>query len=221
MNFFLFLPLVMCSIRILKEDVPVRCVRELLRSTVVLIETQVYRRRGEDQPFQEVGDGEEDIEINLSIFAANEKDWTKIYSNGTFIAEYVRAGGKNSFFFTASASTYFLFQFSGSLPERDEYGLGVRIYEGKQNDPRIVSQADTQIKDLEAKISRAIGFTKQISDIQRMDMEDEEEYKTLFSNISSLIFYSILLKIFVFFTTFFYFNRKIREFYVSKRIVVK
>lgn len=204
----------------LQKGYPIKYNNNLLAKTVVLIETELLHRRSEFEDWQPAPDAD-DIKTLVDIFVSKENDWKDIDETGKLVAEYERTGAKNSFFFTASENKYFLYELSADFKGSGEYALKTNIYEGRQSDPRIISQADNQIKDLANNIEQAIEYTKQISDIQKLDALADAQYRMLIGSIGSIVLWVIVMKIAVFYCMFYYFNRKLREFYVSKKIVAK
>ncbi|KAK1347729.1 hypothetical protein LUQ84_002992 [Hamiltosporidium tvaerminnensis] len=71
----------------------------------------------------------------------------------------------------------------------NKFAIRTRIYEGRQSDPRIVSQADTQIKEVEKQIALSVDYSKQISEEHKLS----EEVDKLFSkNVSKIVWLVVL-----------------------------
>ncbi|KAM0673466.1 hypothetical protein GVAV_003159 [Gurleya vavrai] len=207
-----------CLIKKLEKDKHIGYVNNLLSQTVVLMETELLYRPSAYGIFKPVADYDKSKTL-IDIYANEENDWKNIQKNGRLVAEYERSGAKNSFFFTASDNKYYLYEFSSDLPIEGEYALRTNIYEGRQKDPRIISQTDNQIKELSKHMEQGIEYTKLINDVQKLDALAAVEYKTVTESISRIVMWAILLKIVMFYCMFYYFNRKLRHFYISKKII--
>lgn len=216
--FFFFLSSLHALISPLDSNGSARFTNNLLSKTVILIETELMYRQSPSHPWQVVPEYDQS-QTNVDIFCSLDNDWQEVESNGSLVAEYKRNGPKNSFFFTASDSKYYLIEFSVDTKSQYNYGIKTQIYEGRQKDPRIISQTDNQIAELSKHMEQGIEYTKLISDIQKLDSIATVAYKEITQNISNLVLIAILLKLVVFYCMFYYFNKKLRDFYVQKKIV--
>ncbi|KAF7684015.1 hypothetical protein TCON_0786 [Astathelohania contejeani] len=216
MNLFVYLMSAFCSIRVLTPDSPIVSMKNLSKNTVVLIETTWYTRANEHEPWQQVSDYY-NVEITLEI--KKNKDWRALMTEGVVVTEYERRGSKNSFFFTSPESSYYSFEISGNVPEMGIYAIELKIFEGRESDPNIVSSVDTQIKELQRHVEQATDYCTYISEVQRMDVEDEETYESIFKSVARIVYCSIILKIVVFVASFYYFNIRIKHFYANKKII--
>ncbi|KAM0678220.1 hypothetical protein BDAP_001235 [Binucleata daphniae] len=213
-----FIPNIYSLIRPLDKDGHVRFTNNLLAKTVMLIETELMYRQSINHPWQTVPEYDQS-KTNVDIYSSQDNDWQEVESNGKLVAEYERKGPKNSFFFTAGDSKYYLIEFSSDTKSQYMYGIKTQIYEGRQKDPRIISQTDNQIAELSKHMEQGIEYTKLISDVQKLDSIATYEYKQITKSISNLVLVAILLKLLVFYCMFYYFNKKLRDFYVQKKIV--
>lgn len=202
----------------LKQGSHVRFINNLLSKTVVLVETELMYRRSPTEMFMPIPDYDQST-TTLDIYSSQDDTWRDIESSGSLAAEHERNGSKNSFFYTANDDKYYLYEFGSNMLGKGEYAIKTNIYEGRQKDPRIISQTDNQIRELSKHMEQGIEYTKLISDVQKLDALAAAEYKIVTSSISSIVLWAILLKLLVFYCMFYYFNRKLRDFYVSKKIV--
>lgn len=219
---FFFIPAISALISAFDKDGHTRFTNNLLGKTVVLMETELMFRKSEFDTWQPIPDYDLS-KTNVDIYASQDNGWQEIETNGKLVAEYERKGRKNSFFFTAGDSQYYLFEFSSDMKAQNQYMYGIKtqIYEGRQKDPRIISQTDNQIAELSKYIEQGIEYTKLISDVQKLDSIATMEYKKTTKSISNIVLWAIMLKLVVFYCMFYYFNKKLRDFYVQKKIVKK
>eukprot|EP00866_Antonospora_locustae_P000156 jgi/Antlo1/156/1703 len=82
-----------------------------------------------------------------------------------------------------------------------------------------MSSADSHAKDIHRKIQAAIDYCKSISNIQRFDIAEDAEFKSYYEMMGKIVFYSVVFKVVAVVSTFFFFNKKIKEFYLSKKII--
>ncbi|EPR79816.1 hypothetical protein SLOPH_2337 [Spraguea lophii 42_110] len=216
--FILFLS-ALCTIRQFPETNILSSIRNLGESTVVFINTEVMYRVSPYSDWKPLEDP--NIELTLRVSYSPDRDWMKLIDSGTYVTEYARHGAKNSFFFTTTVPSYYKFEIEIKDQGQLQYGLCTTIYEGAERDTRIVSNVDTVLKEIEMNIKMAIGACKEISNLQYADAVDEETYKSILQSISRIIFYSVLFKIIIVIFTFYYFNRKMKEFCLVKKVVGK
>lgn len=183
---------------------PYREVRELHPETVVLVE---YEYVGAD-------DG---TKYECVLRVNGHKNWTDL-DRGAIVAQYSKKEKKSSFFFTASHGEFHQFSVYDEHP-RPGRSLRVTIYEGRKKDPKIFSSADSHARDLHNKIESAADYCRSISDIQRFDTREDSEFRRCYSSMERTVFYSALLKIATAVMTFYFFNKKMKQFYLSKKII--
>lgn len=217
---FLHLIFASCLIQKFEENQPIRYYNNLLDKTVVLIEAEVYYRNTDNEAWQKLP-ADHEIGLELKIFRSVSGDWASFKSTQRMVSEYVRYLQKTNFFYTATDNDYYLYQFMLDSSEDVQYALKTNFYEGIHGDPNIMSQADNQIKELKKNIEESMEYITQISNVQKLDGFRDEEYYNLIVSIRNIVFIIIGLKIAVFFCMFNWFNKKLRDFYVSKKILKK
>lgn len=190
----------------------------MLAKTVVLVEAELlYRRPGSFDWIPLPDEGQQ--KITLDIFGSANNDWTDLTEHGILVSEYERQGSKTTFFFTSDESTHYLYEFNVHGLGKGSYALKTAIYKGRESDPRIISQADNQTEDLARQIGLAVNDAQEIQNLFKQVAHIDIIYKWLVESITRIIVMSIIMKVVVFYCTFYYFNAKLREFYVSKKIV--
>ncbi|EJW02839.1 hypothetical protein EDEG_02780 [Edhazardia aedis USNM 41457] len=206
-----------------RDGIDFQPIRKLHKSTVVLFEAKwiVYSTKG-------IGSIKElekvDWLTTIDIFGSPNSSWDKIHKDGTLASERVESGPKNNALFTATYSGLYLFQFG--LKKEDHVvlppnlALEINIYVGRQSDPRIVSQADTQLRDIYNKVYALNELNRNIEEIIKEGGAKDVEYKRNISKMMYVEVLFILFKLFVFYCMFFYFNRRLCQFYTSKKIAV-
>lgn len=218
---FLYFLFSTCLIQIFEQDKPIKYYNNLLQKTVVLIETEIFYRINQHEEFMELPSNH-DVTLELKIFNATTGDWATFKQKSNLVGEYVRYIPKVKFFFTATENDYYLYELSLTSYDSDyQYALQTNFYEGRQGDPSIMSQADNQIRELRKNIEDAMEYMSQISSVQKLDSLRDEEYYSLIKSIRSIVFIIVALKIAVFLCMFNWFNKQLRDFYVSKKIIKK
>lgn len=185
----------------------------------------------DDTTYIEDMEYEKDIRVEMTSYYSEDRSWQSLAERMAKLAtddseDYAmrntHIGPKANFFWTTHDQGYHMFVFkvfSNNLSNREEVGLDVSFYDGRPEDPSIYSQVDSQMKSKEKRIFECINVSKEIMDLQRMDHLDEEEYNAVSSGIFNIIVFSVFLKLLVFVGSFYYINRKIHEFYVTKKII--
>lgn len=200
-------------------DKPARFINNILAKTVVLLEAELLYRESEMHDWTQVADPDS-AAFNLDIYISNSKDWKDIYTNATLVSENIRTGVKNSFFFTAPQSNYYLYElYTTHELKTGQYGIQTLIHEGQAGVATIKSMVDNRMKETEYHVREATEKAHHISDILKLDLQVDEEYRKVVSSIEYIIFIAIFMKIGVCFCMFGYYNKKLQEFYVSKKIV--
>ncbi|KAI5187921.1 hypothetical protein NEHOM01_2446 [Nematocida homosporus] len=228
-------------IELYQAKAPIVVIKELKKSTVTLSEVKVYMRRGASDNWSEVnfkkGHGssdssrytndEDDVKVEMAIYESPTKDWHSLttVSAKHYISKMSHSGSKMNFLWTSTNAGYYMFLFRLVSELEDdpniEIGLDVVTYEGRPEDPSIYSHADSQIRNKDKRIRDCINISKEILQLQEKDRMDEMEYTQATNGIFRVIVWSVFLKIVVFITSFLWINRKIQNFYLEKKIVVK
>lgn len=219
MLFFFLLP-IEALIRTIANNRPLVQFKQLAERTVVLMEITLMYRSNEFAPWQKL-DPTTPIKSDLLITCSPDRDWTTMNKNPQFVAEYTGTGTKPTFFFTSQVNTMHRFALMLPTPNVGIYGAEMKLYEGRAKNPNVISQTDSTLRELERQIRYAIGACQEIENVLRMDLMDESEYDTIMSSTARLILGSILFKIVVVMVTFIYFNKKLKQFYVTKKIAMK
>ncbi|OAG28808.1 hypothetical protein NEDG_00947 [Nematocida displodere] len=168
----------------------------------------------------------DDLDIQMTVYESPTQEWSSLptVSKNAYISQTEQSGSKCNFFWTASGSGFFMFLFrvgSDTLNHKGyELGLDVALYEGRPEDPSIYSHADSQIKHKEKRISECIKISKEITELQSLDKQEQDKYTEVSNAIFRVVVLMVFLKIVIFVGSFVLINRKIQDFYVSKKIVV-
>lgn len=218
--FFLLLLSVHALIRTVHPGRPLVQFKQLPERTVVLVEVSIMYRPDEFSLWQKL-DPNTPIRSELVITTSPDRDWTTINKNAQFAAEYPGTGTTPSFFFTSQINTMHKFAFLVPAPSMGMYGVEMKIYEGRANNPNVISQTDSTLRELERQIKYAVNACQEIDNAMKMDLMDEHAYDSIISATARLILGSILFKVFVVAITFVYFNKKLKQFYVAKKIAMR
>lgn len=201
------------------NDSPARFVNNLLAKTVVLVEAELMYRKSENDPWMKLPEYDE-TKLNLDVYMSNTSDWQEILTNSSLVSENERIGTKHGFFFTAPRNNYYLYElYTAAHGKKGQYGMQILIHEGQSSVPTIKSRVDNHMKEAERHVRESTEKAHQIGNILKLDSQVDEEYRKIIRSIGNIIVFAIVMKIVVFYCMFYYFNRKLREFYVSKRIV--
>eukprot|EP00866_Antonospora_locustae_P001556 jgi/Antlo1/1556/916 len=197
---------------------PYRELRELEKDTAMLVDYKYV-----DLDTRGDSDTDDYHAVNMYNYKCrlrikSHKDPQDVEKHGRIVTNYLLKKQEESFLFIADRSEYYLFSVYDEH-ERGDKALQVTIYEGRKNDPRIMSSADSHAKDIHRKIQAAIDYCKSISNIQRFDIAEDAEFKSYYEMMGKIVFYSVVFKVVAVVSTFFFFNKKIKEFYLSKKII--
>lgn len=210
-----YLCILRCLIVETSRSKPYREVRELEKDTAMLVD---YKYVDLDTRDSDTDDYHAGNKYKCRLRVKSHKDLQDVEKHGRVVTNYPLEKQEESFLFIADRSEYYLFSVYDEH-ERGDKALHVAIYEGKKNDPRIISSADSHAKDIHRKIQAAIDYCKSISNIQRFDIAEDAEFKRYYEMMGKIVFYSVLFKILAVVSTFFFFNKKIKEFYLSKKLI--
>lgn len=198
-----------------------RSVESALRlrgQTVVLMQTKVFHRLSPKLPWREASDVL--TNTRLSIYKSNEESQYMEPDAKNLVFKDVKHELSSTFFYTTPETNYFTMVFSLDTNAAGEFALELAIYEGRPWTPEIVSGTDYQMEWLTRKMGDLLYFAKNNFDLQALDEQDETKYVSLYNSIFRLINRIVMTKIVVIFVTLLYINRKTKEFYISKKIVV-
>lgn len=214
--FFLLLGLSTCLISKALLEHPHKELRMLHEGTVVLI---TYAYVAVDGYTADSDEGVAHLGYQCKLCVRGHKNWADVEKAGRIVANYNSEDAKeSSFIFVAPRTEHYLFSLYDKNSRADK-ALEVHFYEGRKKDPRIFSSADSHARDIQGKIQSAIEYCNSINDIQRFDSVEEDEFKRCYKAMERIVFYSVLFKIVTAASTFFFFNRKIKNFYLSKKIL--
>ncbi|KAI5192806.1 hypothetical protein NEMIN01_2229 [Nematocida minor] len=223
-----------------KPNAPIIVVKELKNATVTLSDVKVYLRSNENEKWAEPkdyfnrmdndstyssSDYHREIRAEMSVFESPTREWKSLTKVGVdaYTSKNTQQGHKVNFLWTSTNENYYMFLFRVFLDPNPgvEVGIDVVTYEGRPEDPSIYSHTDSQIRNKEKRIAECINVSKEILDLQDLDKTDEQKYKKLTDGIFQVILLAVFLKIGVFIGSFLFINRKIQQFYIDKKIVVK
>ncbi|EIJ87904.1 hypothetical protein NEPAR06_2461 [Nematocida parisii] len=223
-----------------KPNSPIIVIKELKKSTVTLSDAKVYLRKDEFSKWMEPkdfysmshdysssisDDYHRDIKVEMAVFESPSREWKALTKVGVdvYTSKNTQQGSKVNFLWTSAHENYHMFLFRVFIDPNPnvEVGIEVVIYEGRPEDPSIYSHTDSQIRNKEKRIAECINVSKDILDLQELDRIDEQSYKQLTNGIFKIILLAVFLKIGVFISSFLVINRKIQNFYVDKKIIVK
>ncbi|KAF9763289.1 hypothetical protein NGRA_1368 [Nosema granulosis] len=192
--------------------------KKLLSSTVVMVKTHAYHRVDSTEPWVEVKDIQ--TMTSMNIYKAKDKQHVATVTDGKIVFRDAKYDSSNIFFFTTNhGNGNYTFEFDIKANSPGEFGIMLEMFEGKPYNPEIVSGVDYQMNWLTQKIQDLLDFAKNNFEIQRMGDEDEAEYEKLYAYIFTLLFRVTIAKIIVLLVTIFYFNKAVKNFFVSKKIV--
>lgn len=217
---FLFLLPITALVRTIQQTRPLVQYKQLPERTVVLVEVRLLYRPDELSIWQKVVDNTP-LKSSLLITCSPDRDWTSINKNHQFVADYVGEGTKPTFFFTSQLNTMHRFALMLPSPTVGMYGAEMKIYEGRANNPNVISQTDSTLRELERQIKYAMNACEEIDNVMRMDLMDEHVYDNIMSATAKLILGSIVFKVVVVMVTLMYFNKKLKQFYLTKKIAMK
>jgi hypothetical protein len=217
---------------------PITIIKELKKSTVVLMEAKVYLRGSKDSEWRELQRAsgaaddqseeylqeERDIKIELTGIHSKDRTWQSLVGHAldNYATKNAQFGSRVNFFWTSLEQGYHMFTFrvfSESMSPGEELGLELALYEGRPEDPSIYSHVDSQMKYKRGRLVQCINMSRDIVELQNLDQQDEEEFARISNSIFKIIVFSVFLKVVVFTGSFFYINKKIHDFYVSKKII--
>ncbi|KAI5174943.1 hypothetical protein NEFER01_0708 [Nematocida sp. LUAm1] len=221
---------------------PIVVLKELKKSTVTLSEVKLYTRRNVDDSWKEMkgidnriesdmhmySSDEDGMKVEMSVYEAPDDSWISLTSVGVsqYVSKMSHFGSKVNFLWTSGKAGHYMFLFrivhdkhhnTGAM----EVGMNVVTYEGRPEDPSIYSHTDSQIRNKEKRIAECINISKEILELQDIDRMDENKYTQVTNGIFRAIIWTVFLKIVVFIGSFLFINRKIQQFYVEKKIVIK
>lgn len=219
---------------------PVAIIKELKKSTVTLMEVKVYIRQNPNSLWEEAWKAEgradsddsdmdyakeeRDVKVEMMGLLSKDRTWKSLTSQGhdNYCIKNVQYGSKVNFFWTTLEQGYHMFMFkvfSENMRDNEQIGVDVAFYEGRPEDPSIYSHVDSQVKHKEKRLFECISISKEIIELQNLDHQDEEEFADMANSIFRIIVFSVFLKLGVFAGSFFFINKKIHQFYVSKKII--
>lgn len=204
-----------CLIVETSRSKPYRELRELEKDTAMLVDYKYVDLDIRDSDSDDYNAGHM-YKCRLRI--KSHKNPQDVERYGRVVTNYPLVKQEESFLFIADRSEYYLFSVYDEH-ERGDKALQVAIYEGRKNDPRIISSADSHAKDIHRKIQAAIDYCKSISNIQKFDISEDAEFKRYYEMMGKIVFYSVVFKVVAVVSTFFFFNKKIKEFYLSKKLI--
>jgi hypothetical protein len=198
---------------------PLIFTKKLSGQTVVLVQTKVYRRPASEKGWEPA----ENTEANtaLKIYKSSDKTEPSEPEQKNLVFKDSKHEVGNTYFFTASETNYYSMVFSVMTDYTGDLALEIEVFEGRAWTPEIVSGTDYQMEWLTQKMGDLVYSAKRNFDLQKLDEEDEIEYVTLYNDIFRLIYRVVIVKIVIVLVTMFYFNKKTKEFYVSKKILSK
>lgn len=123
---------------------------------------------------------------------------------------------ENSFFFTASTKGKYYMLILVENPKHTQLGLEYKIFSGEANRPEIVSNNDVEVSKAEFRIRKLLDYVKTNIDVQRMDYDDDELYKKLYSGIIKKAIFVICFKIMATVFTLAYSSWKTRKFFSTQ-----
>lgn len=214
--FLLHLGLSLCLISKAVRESPHREVRMLHEGTVLLVS---YSYVDVDGYTADASDSAESSGYMCKISVRGHRNWMDIEKNGKIVANYNSEDAReSSFIFVAPRTEHYLFTVYDENSRPDK-ALAIHFYEGRKKDPRIFSSADSQARDIQNKIQSAVEYCNNINDIQRFDSAEEDEFRRCYKTMEKIVGFSVLFKTITAACTFLFFNRKIKHFYLSKKII--
>lgn len=215
---FLYFASVFSAIFPVNEKEGFSVYKKLLSNTVVMIKTYVYHRPNGTDNWVEIKDIQ--TVTSMNIYKSKDKQHVATASDGKIVFRDAKYDSKNIFFFTTNhGNGNYTFEFNIKSSTPGEFGLMLETFEGKPYNPEIVSGVDYQMNWLTQKIQDLLEFAQNNFEIQRMGDEDEAEYAGLYKYIFTLLFRVTIAKILVLLVTIFYFNKAVKNFFVSKKLV--
>lgn len=216
----LLLNTIHCLIQEISDKHTVVHYKQLPKNTLVLIETVLYTRNDKQGMWVE-SDINDPNRTEVVITSSPDRDWmTLSQTGGVFNAEYNSPGSKNTFFFTSQNDTFHQFTFSLNTKYNNQhYGIDIRIYEGRAENPHAISQTDSALREVERQIKYAINACQEIENSMQLDILDEMSYNNIISQSATIMFFFILSKVIVSMIVFTYLNKRLKQFYMTNKIV--
>ncbi|EEQ82948.1 hypothetical protein NCER_100279 [Vairimorpha ceranae BRL01] len=214
MNLFLLLSPLYASIFLINPKEDLEICKNLEEKTVVLVKTTLMVKNVERLQWSEV-ESNVPFETSLTIFkmdglSGNKKE--ELFHDRKYDSH-------NVFFFTSyKGAGFYSFIFNVDIKVPDFYGLKVEIFEGNPKSEEIVSGVDYQMTVLTQKVEELLSFARQNFEMEKAGEKDEAKYLMLYNYISKLVFRISLLKIVILFVTIFYFNKSVKNFFISSKI---
>lgn len=223
--FFVLFLFTRALIRECLPNTPIIEYKQLPDKTVVLIEVQIYIKTFNNT--WQVMNKNDPFKYDLVVENAADRDWTKLSKGGVFNAEFIANYAKNTFFFTSANDSMHRFSFhfdpsnfnKNNYNQNGTYGAEIKIYEGRANNPQAISQMDSTIRELDRQIKFAISACKEIDNVLKFDSLDEMAYDNVIAQSARIIIFSIFLKIVATTIIMMYLNRRLKQFYITNKIV--
>ncbi|WUR03813.1 transmembrane EMP24 domain-containing protein [Vairimorpha necatrix] len=214
MLFFIFLSKFLCEIFPIHLNEPLEIYQNLKDKTVVLVKSTIMVKNQNDLIWSEA-DPSIPLMTSLRIYktgglSSNEK--VELFMDNKYEPH-------NVFLFTSyEGAGFYSFDFDVQSKVDNLYGLKLEIYEGRPQNTEIVSGIDYHLTMLTEKVGEILDFARKNFEMEEMGEEDEAKYVKLYNYIFSLVYKISFLKIITLFATIFYFNKSVKDFFITNKI---